>query len=214
MQPPPSSQLPSTRTLCAESCSAALGSCVVDMSMVLWRRVTPESPRKPWTPSLWVAPPPWFGSLANHDMPSMVAAGWAGRNSESWTTVLVPRSESSRPLLPLGVPPRKMQLRKVMFAPVTLTYPWKSFPVMTVPLLANVWSPLTTIRAVPGTTPVLPGPGLPVRGPTGPVDGRPDGRLPDGLGDRLADALGAADQPFRPDGESVTDGGLAQDAAG
>ncbi len=147
-------------------------------------------------------------------MPSMVEAGCAGTNSESSTTVVVPRSVSSSALLPLGMPPRKMQFRKVMFAPVTLTYPWKSFPVMTVPLLANVWSPLTTIRAVPGTTPVLPGPGLPVRGPTGPVDGRPDGRLPDGLGDGLADALGAADPPFRPDGESVTDGGLAQDAAG
>src|SRR6266436_9224504 len=61
MQPPPSSQLLSTVTLAAESCRAALGSLELDRSMVLWRRVSPETPSKAWMPSLWVAPPPWLG---------------------------------------------------------------------------------------------------------------------------------------------------------
>src|SRR6266508_1424392 len=115
-------------------------------------------------------------------MPSMVAAGCAGTNSESCTTVLVPRSVSSSAPLPLGTPPRKMQLRKVMLLPVTRTNPWKSLPVMTAPLVANVWSPLTTVSTVPGTTPVLVRPGLPVRGAgggTGPLEA---GRDADGLG--------------------------------
>ena len=62
--------------------------------------------------------------------PSMVAAGCWGTNSESSTTVLVADSVSSRALLPLGVPPRKMQSLKVMLLPVTLTYPWKSLPLI------------------------------------------------------------------------------------
>src|SRR5256885_182991 len=127
-------------------------------------------------------------------MPSMVAAGCCGTNSESSTTVLLPRSVSSRPALPLGVPPRKTQLRKVMFEPVTVTKPWKSLPVMTAPFVLNVWLPLTTVNAIPATTPVLFLPGFPVRGVTGPGFwcAAPD-LLADGDGEALADALGCPD---------------------
>ena len=51
MQPPPSKKLFSAKELLAELCQAALGSFVVDMSMVLWRRVTWDAPAKDWTPS-------------------------------------------------------------------------------------------------------------------------------------------------------------------
>src|SRR5262245_39397537 len=97
-------------------------------------------------------------------MPSIVAAGCCGTNSESSMTVLLPPSVFSSALLPLGVPPRKMQFLNVMLLPVTFTYPWKSLPLMTWPLVWNVWLPLTIVSWVPGTTPVLLGPGLPVRG--------------------------------------------------
>src|SRR2546421_5825735 len=97
-------------------------------------------------------------------MPSMVAAGCAGTNSESCTTVFDPPSVSRSAALPLATPPRKTQFRSVMLRPVTLTKPWKSLPLTTAPLVLNVWLPLTTASAVPATTPVLPAPGLPPRG--------------------------------------------------
>src|SRR6266545_3190724 len=137
-------------------------------------------------------------------MPSMVAAGCAGTNSESCATVLVPRSVSSSAPLPLGTPPRKMQLRKVMLLPVTRTNPWKSLPVMTAPLVANVWSPLTTVSTVPGTTPVLVRPGLPVRGAGGGTGPFEAGRDADGLGEALAEGPLLAVGP----------GGSPQNAAG
>src|SRR5437773_5679997 len=77
---------------------------------------------------------------------------------------------------------------------------------MTAPFVLNVWSPLTTVSAVPGTTPVFDIPGLPVRGATGPVDPRGAGLLADGAGDAEAD--GAA-EPVDPDAEALTAGGSA-----
>src|SRR5205814_1883349 len=146
-------------------------------------------------------------------MPSMVAAGCCGTNSESSMTVLLPRSVSSRPALPLGVPPRKMQLRKVMFEPVTVTKPWKSLPVMTAPFVANVWLPVTTVNAIPATTPVLFLPGFPVRGVTGPGFwcAAPD-LLADGDGEALVDGLGWPDAEG-PGLASPPDAGSAQVAA-
>src|SRR5690349_1038803 len=131
-------------------------------------------------------------------IPSMVAAGLAGTNSESSITVLVPRSTSRRAALPEVAPPRKTQLRKVMLVPVTFTNPWKSRPLMTVPLVENVWSPLTAVSTVPGSTPVLPGPGLPVRGADRPAaDLRRDGVAvalrTDGAAEGETGALGEAE---------------------
>src|SRR5437762_242201 len=88
MQPPPSKKLFSAKELLAELCQAALGSLVVDMSMVLWRRVTWDAPAKDWTPSLWVSPPPWLGSEANQVM------SWI---QESWTRVLLSAFMPSTP---------------------------------------------------------------------------------------------------------------------
>src|SRR5947209_1667007 len=133
--------------------------------------------------------------------PSMVAAGCAGTNSESSTTVFFPLSVSSNALLPLGVPPRKTQFLKVMLAPVTFTYPWKSLPLMTAPLVANVWVPSTTVSAVPAGTPVLPGPGLPPRGPGAAAGGGDGARLGVGDVDGEADGLG------EPESAGVADAG-------
>src|SRR5215468_8182234 len=122
-------------------------------------------------------------------MSSRVAAGCAGANSESCTTVPVPRSVSSSARLPGTVPPRKTQFLNVMFFPVTVTKPWKSFPVITAPLVEYVWLPVTAVSFVPGSTPVLPLPGFPVRGAGfGFGEGRWVGPV-----DRDAEALGAAE---------------------
>src|SRR2546421_10154674 len=111
-------------------------------------------------------------------MPSMVAAGCAGTNSESCTTVFDPPSVSRSAALPLATPPRKTQFRNVMLRPVTLTKPWKSLPLTTAPLVLHVWLPVPTARALPGTPPVLPSPGGRPRGAgagAGGVRGEVDG---------------------------------------
>src|SRR5262245_30125448 len=58
---------------------------------------------------------------------------------------------------------------------------------MTVPFVEYVWFPLTTVSFVPGITPVLLLPGLPVRGAGGFGDGRWLGRAD------LAGVLGATE---------------------
>src|SRR2546421_5359385 len=128
-------------------------------------------------------------------MPSMVAAGWAGTNSESWTTVPDPLSVSSSAALPLATPPRKTQFLNVTFLPVTFTKPWKSLPLTTAPLVPKVWLPLTTASAVPATGPVLPAPGLPPRGAgagAGPLDADLDG---DAEAEADADGEGEGSRP-------------------
>jgi hypothetical protein len=100
-----------------------------------------------------------------------------------------------------------MQSLKVMPLPVTLTYPWKSLPRTAWPFDEYVWLPLTTVNAVPATTPVLPASGLPPREAGGGAFGvdRLDGM---GVAEFDPDALaeGTAEELAEGDAEDGTTG--------